>query len=146
MAEPPFSPSELRAWKGLLRTHAALTSELGGALQCELGLSISEYEVLLKVCLAPDGTLDMPELNRQAFLTHSGLSRLVTRLERRGLLARGVDDCDRRCVTVTVTPEGRALFAAASQLHAEGVRTHFLGRLTHQEIATLGDVWDRLAE
>lgn len=139
-----FTDVELRAWRGLLVFHATLTRELSEALEAGHQLSIAEYEVLLKLSTSPGGALPLAELGARAYLTQSGLSRLVDRLSRRGLLERAAAESDRRGVTVAVTAEGRALWRRASKAHTERVRTCFLNRIDDAELQHLGDLWERL--
>ena len=84
------APMELgqRAWRGLLRTRACLVKRLDAELEQAHGLPTSSYEVLHHLAQAGSGRMRMRDLAEQAQLSRSGLTRLVDRLERDGLLHR----------------------------------------------------------
>jgi DNA-binding MarR family transcriptional regulator len=77
-------------------------------------------------------------------LSRSGLTRLVDRLERDGLLERKRCESDARGLFAEITPKGRRLFDVARQTHLDGVRRMFLDRFTRQELRTLGGLWQKL--
>src|SRR5713101_3865659 len=76
------------AWRGLLRTRASLVKRLDAELEHAHGLPMSSYEVLHHLAQASGGRMRMRDLAEQAQLSRSGLTRLVDRLERDGLLDR----------------------------------------------------------
>ena len=88
--------SELAAWRGFLRVHAALVHELDRELEETHGLPLTHYEVLLYLESAPGHRLRMAELASSVLLSQSGVTRLVDRLERDGLVAREPCPDDRR--------------------------------------------------
>jgi len=141
-----FTARETRAWEGLLRAHAQLTRALDSSLQDEQRLSITEFEVLIKACAAGPGGLRMTEVAEQVQLTPSGLTRLVDRLEGRGLLRRRrEDDGDARAARVCFTEKGREVVASAAQAHRARIRSLFLAHLDDAELDTLGEIWDKVA-
>jgi DNA-binding MarR family transcriptional regulator len=77
-------------------------------------------------------------------LSRSGLTRLVDRLERDGLLRRERCESDARGLFAEITDEGRSVFAAARATHLDGVRRIFLDRFTQDELRTLGALWRKL--
>jgi DNA-binding MarR family transcriptional regulator len=106
---------------------------------------LSSYEVLLFLADAPGGQLRMSELAEGVLLSRSGLTRLVDRLERDGLLRRERCADDARGFLATITPKGRELFDSARQTHLDGVRERFLGHLSPEEQRTLAELWERVA-
>jgi DNA-binding MarR family transcriptional regulator len=135
---------ELAAWRGMLRAHAALTRELDAQLAREHKLPLSSYEVLLFLADAPEGRMRMAELAESVLLSRSGLTRLVDRLEREGLLKRKPCESDARGYFAQITPQGRRLFDAARRTHLDGVRTLFLSRFSRDELRALGALWAKL--
>jgi len=81
-----LSEAELASWRGFLRVHAALERELDAELTELHGLPLSSYEVLLTVADAPDERVRMSEIADSVLLSRSGVTRLVDRLERDGLV------------------------------------------------------------
>jgi DNA-binding MarR family transcriptional regulator len=135
---------ELAAWRGMLRAHAELTKELDAELAREHNLPLSSYEVLLYLADAPAGRMRMAELAESVLLSRSGLTRLVDRLEREGLLKRERCESDARGYFAEITPKGRRLFDQARRTHLEGVRARFLSRFSRDELRALGALWQKL--
>jgi DNA-binding MarR family transcriptional regulator len=140
----PLDNQELAAWRGFLRVHSVLMKELDSELMGEHGLSLSSYEVLLFLADQPGGRLRMSELADSVLLSRSGLSRLIDRLERAGLVRREADTTDARGLHAVITKDGRRAFARARVTHLAGVRERFLGHLSESERQSLGELWDRL--
>ena len=105
----------VRAFAALLRAHAAATRRLSAQLLADHGLTISDYEVLLRLARAPDRRLRRVDLAEEVLLTASGITRLLDGLEKTGYVVRGTCDTDRRVVYAVLTDEG--LGEGASCLH-----------------------------
>jgi DNA-binding MarR family transcriptional regulator len=88
----------------------------------------------------------MHELAEGMILSKSAATRLVDRLERRGLVTRTVCDEDRRGMEVGLTPEGRDVFLEAGRLHYRGIEEHFGTHLSGGELATITEALTRVAE
>jgi DNA-binding MarR family transcriptional regulator len=140
-----LSGDELNAWRGLLRVHAAMTKALDAELMREHRLPLSSYEVLLFLADSPDGRMRMSELADRALLSRSGLTRLVDRMERDGLLRRRRCEHDQRGWFAEITGEGRELFARARRTHLDGVRERFLDHLSGEEQRTLATLWEKVS-
>jgi len=139
-----LSPRELGAWRGLLRVHAAITKQLDAELMADHGLSLSSYEVLLFLAESPDGGMRMSELADSVLLSRSGLTRLVDRLERGGLVRREACPSDLRGFNAVATEAGLETFAAARRTHLAGVRRCFLAHFTQSELSALAGYWERV--
>jgi DNA-binding MarR family transcriptional regulator len=139
-----LNDEELAAWRGMLRAHAELTKELDAELAREHDLPLSSYEVLLYLADAPDGRMRMAELADSVLLSRSGLTRLVDRLQREGLLKRERCESDARGYFAEITPKGRRLFDAARRTHLDGVRARFLSRFSRDELRAMGALWQKL--
>jgi DNA-binding MarR family transcriptional regulator len=140
-----LAPAELAAWRGFLRVHAALTKHLDAELTAVHGLPLSSYEVLLHLSDAPEGRMRMSELAETVLLSRSGLTRLVDRLEREGVVARESCPSDARGSNAVVTDAGRERLSTARATHLAGVRERFLERFSAAEQRALAGYWERLA-
>jgi DNA-binding MarR family transcriptional regulator len=140
-----LSRDELGAWRGLLRVHAGMTKALDAELMREHRLPLSSYEVLLFLADAPGGRLRMSELADGVLLSRSGLTRLVDRMERDGLLRRRQCEEDQRGWFAEITDDGRDLFARARKTHLDGVRERFLSHLSGDEQRTLAALWEKVS-
>ena len=81
---------------------------LGRDLQAHSGLSLAFIDALARLCDAPEQRLRMQELQERSLFTHSGMTRLVDRIEKAGLVRRERAPGDRRGVFVVLTAEGAA--------------------------------------
>jgi DNA-binding MarR family transcriptional regulator len=124
------------AWAALLRVHAAVVPKLARAL-APSGLPISWYDVLLVLNAAPDRRLRMSDLGAQATLSREQVSRVVTDLERAGLVERQPNPDDRRSAFAAITPEGRKRLRAAAPAYLGAIEEHYTRHLSDREIATL---------
>ena len=108
------------------------------------GLSGADYKVLHPLSEAPQGVLRARELGIEIGWDRSRLSHHLTRMERRGLIAR--EECaeDGRGLMVRVTAAGRRAIEAAAPAHAENVQRYFFDPLSKHELDTLTAVFDRL--
>ena len=140
----PLNDTELRAWRGLLRTHAMLVKRLDAELEAAHGLALTTYEVLLHLAHADGGKMRMCDIAESVLLSRSGLTRLVDRLERDGLVERVSCADDARGAFAQLTETGRAKLTEARGTHLDGVRQHFLGHFSPDELAVLGGAWDRV--
>ena len=136
--------TELGAWRGLLRVHAALVRELDAELDAAHDLPLSSYDVLIYLQAAPGKRLRMAELADSVLLSRSGVTRLVDRLEREGLIVR--DNCasDGRGLYAVLTDEGEAMLARARPTHLAGVRERFLRHFSEAELRELAGYWERV--
>ncbi len=135
---------ELRAWRGMLRAHAAMAKALDAQLEAAHGLQLSSYEVLMYLADAEDQRMRMCDLASTILLSRSGLTRLVDRLARDGLLERVACSDDARGAFAKLTPAGREKLQAARETHLAGVRALFLDRFTPAELDTLAQAWERV--
>ena len=139
-----LSARELRAWRGMLRTHAVLTKALDAELDAAHGLPLSSYEVLMHLADADGQRMRMSDLAAMVILSRSGLTRLVDRLEREGLIARESCPSDARGSYATLTTAGRRKLDAARATHLAGVRSLFLAHFSAEEQDVLGAAWERV--
>ncbi len=143
-AAAALSPAELAAWRGFLRAHALLVRELDCELEAAHGLPLVSYELLVRLEKAPDQRMRMRELADAVMLSRSGLTRLVDRLVRDGLIRRSTCSADARGAYAVLTPKGMRALQTARPVHLDGVRRRFLDHFDADDLATLTDVWERL--
>jgi DNA-binding MarR family transcriptional regulator len=128
----------------MLEVHSVLIARLDAELERHHGLPLTSYEVLMYLGDAEDERLRMSELAERLLLSRSGITRLVDRLARQGLIKRERCADDGRGFYAVLTREGRAQLDAARPHHLAGVRTHFLAQLEPGELDALAAVWERL--
>ena len=128
----------------MLAAHQELVHRLDAELERDHGLPLSSYEVLMNLADAEGERLRMGELADRLLLSRSGITRLIDRLERQGLVDRERCEEDARGLFAKLTPAGREKVAAARPDHLAGVRRHFHARLEPGEQELLAAVWSRL--
>jgi DNA-binding MarR family transcriptional regulator len=136
---------ELRAWRGLLRAHACLAKRLDTELERAHRLPMTSYKVLEHLDETSGGRMRMCDLAEQAQLSRSGLTRMVDRLEREGLIVRCSCEHDARGSYACLTDAGRERLEEARVTHLALVREHFLSHFSEPELSMLADMWERIA-
>ncbi len=139
-----LSQREIEAWGGFLQTHARIVKLLDAQMRAEHDMSLSAFEVLLHLARATERRLRMSELAEGVLLTPSGITRVVDRLVRAGLVSRRSCESDLRVTYAAITDDGLERFREAQRTHFAGVRGAFLDHFSSKELATLGEAWQRL--
>jgi DNA-binding MarR family transcriptional regulator len=143
-AAAELSERELAAWRGLLRVHAALVKALDAEMVAGHELPLSSYEVLMTLQASPGRRCRMAELADRVLLSRSGMTRLVDRLERDGLLVRDQCSSDGRGCFAVLTDAGADLLARARPTHLHGVRRRFLRHFEGDELDRMAAFWARI--
>jgi DNA-binding MarR family transcriptional regulator len=139
-------PSEpaLAHWRLFLRAHATIIRHLEADLTAEHQMPLASYDVLVQLVEAPKQRLRMTELAERVLLSRSGLTRLVDRLERQGLVRREPCLLDARGFYAVLTDAGYDRLRTAARTHLRGVNDYVVSRLTSAELAQLGDLCAKL--
>ena len=130
------------AWEALFRAQSTIVQELS-ARDAWDDLVPREYGVLYALSSAPHG-LRITELGEDVLLTQPGMSRLVARLEARGLVQRVDDPADARACRITLTPAGAATQRRIGRAHARHVAEAMTRNLDRAELEQLLDLSRRL--
>jgi DNA-binding MarR family transcriptional regulator len=144
---PPWlSLAEQHAWRSFIRVHQKLSATLVRDLQTHSKLSGADYEILVALTDAPDGRQRFQDLARTVDWEQSRLSHQITRMIKRGLVAR--EECaeDGRGVFVVLTPAGREVITAAAPRHVATVRRLVIDALSPDELAALGQISQRILD
>lgn len=139
-----FTPLERAAWGGFLQIYAEMNQLIEADLQAYAQLSHVEFEVLLRLSRAEGGRMRLHDLTAQRILSQSGMSRVVERLERSGLVWREGAREDRRGAYAVRTETGLERFCSAAQHHIAFVRATFLQHCTEAELQCMADCWQRV--
>ena len=146
---PAPNQDQIAVWKQLQWATALITGrfrrDLAGA-----GLSLEQFDVLVHLAWAPSATLPLHELTASMVvadaLSRTGITRLLDRMERDGLITRMVSATDRRRFDVSLTPPGRQRFEQAWPGHADGIGRYFVQPLTPRDVGDLARILDRLIQ
>ena len=117
----------------MLRTVGSLLKTFEGELQDAVGLPLAWYDVLIQLSSVTGGRLRMQALADSVVLSRSGLTRLIDRMEKAGLVTREHSTEDRRGYYAVLTEEGLRAFLGAKPVHERGIYEHFTRYLEEED-------------
>jgi DNA-binding MarR family transcriptional regulator len=133
-----------RAWTDFVLSYNHLMAVLEREMRDGAGLTLSQYDVLLRLGEVPGGRMKMSDLAGAVLYSTGGLTRLIERMCQAGLVRREPSEADRRVIYAVLTGEGRDRLRQASALHMAGVRRHFGSVLADDEAGTVAAFLGRL--
>ncbi|MCV2394870.1 MarR family transcriptional regulator [Actinotalea sp. M2MS4P-6] len=132
-------------WRSYLQGTARLTEALSRQLETDSGLSLNEYEVMVRLSEAEGRTMRMAELASSLVHSRSRVTHTVARMERRGLVERRACASDGRGINAVLTDQGMAALVEAAPGHVRAVREHLVDRLTDDQMRALGEAMQHVA-
>ncbi len=120
---------QLSTWRAFLRAHSTMLRQIARDLEDADLPPLTWYDVLAALRDAPGRRLVQVELAERVLLSNSGLSRLVDRIERRGLVERTTCPTDRRSFNVELTDAGQEMLDRMWPVYAKRIATDFLPAL-----------------
>ena len=142
--KPRLDETELRAWQALLHAHHQVTRKLDAELREEHEIALGDYDVLLRLARAPAVGLRMTELADRVMISPSGLTRKVDRLVREGFVERDRHEGDSRLMLARLTDRGRHVLKLAARTHLRGIREHFTGRLSQEQLQRIASILETI--
>jgi len=136
--------SDRFAWLAFRKAAVELIAVLDADLQQHVQIGFSDFDALVRLLNAPDGTMRMADLARAVSRSPSALTRIVSRLETRQLVSRNRHSAIE--VTVTLAAHGRALLDEAAPRHLALVGQLFWTPLTPAQRIQIGGLCQRLIE
>ncbi len=124
-------------WANLKHVHEIVGAAVAERMESEAGLGPSEAYVLFQLANEPDGCLRMGELAGRLDMAQSGATRVIDRLEERGLVIRQSPRDNRRTTYAHLTDEGRHLFMRVRPIFFDTVQQRLAGALSERELAEL---------
>lgn len=141
-----LNQDQQRAWRAFVIGTTLLTDTLDRELRHAHGLSLGEYEILVRLSESPNRTLRMAQIADSMQHSRSRVTHTVSRMEKAGLLERCAAEGDRRGVEARMTEKGWNLLVAAAPTHVNGVREHFVDLGSDEEFATMGRLMNAVAD
>lgn len=138
-----LSKQQQEHWRSFLSVMQLLPDVFSHDLK-EHGLSLSDYEILVRLSEAESRAIRMSELARLTLSTRSRLTHQVDRLEDQGLVTRYTCSQDKRGLWAQLTDNGYALLVALAPIHVESVRKNLVDVLTDGELELLGSISDKI--
>lgn len=137
---------EWQSWSALTTLNRKVVQALDTELRRAHGLAVTEFDVLITLFNTPDRRLGMSALADRVQLSPAGVTHLVTRLERDGLVRREVDPADGRKWFTVLTAAGDASLRDARRTHNEVLRSTLFAAMSPSERQALRRVWKKMAD
>jgi DNA-binding MarR family transcriptional regulator len=142
-AKADFDPHR-EAWIAIAQTHAAVTGRLQEALIAAELPPLPWFEVLATLDRAPEQRLKMGDLAEALVITRGGLTKLVDRLIKAGLLERTFCETDRRVSYATLLPSGEQLLEEMRPVVTAELAIAFSANISEAEAGELREMLDRV--
>lgn len=136
---------EQAAWRAFLSGSTRLFDRLDRDLRVHHGISLPEYEILVRLSEAPERRLRMALLASSLAHSRSRVTHTVSRLERLGAVEREACSTDGRGVEAVLTKVGLDLLVSAAPVHVAGVREHLVDLAGKDAFAAVGRVFGATA-
>lgn len=143
--DKPLTAREQAAWRAFVRALSVAPRVLDADLDDASRLNMAEYHVLVLLSERPEHAMRMNELAAEAILTPSGLTRVVERLTRRGLVERVRSSADGRGQVAQLTEVGFETLLAAYPPHLRSVRTRVMRHLRGLDLVAFTAAMERIA-
>ncbi len=141
-----LTAGQQRVWRTFLLGSTRLLDRLERELRERHGLSLPEYEILVRLSESAGRQLRMAELAASVSHSRSRVTHTVTRLEAAGLVRRTVCPTDRRGVVAELTDEGYIRLVEAAPTHVDGVRGHLVDLVDADDFEAVGRVFAAAAQ
>jgi DNA-binding MarR family transcriptional regulator len=139
-------PRRLEVWDALLRAHSMMVRTLERDLVQLTEMSWAEYDVLTHLNMVPQRRLKMRELAEAVLVTTGGITKLLDRMTRDGLVERVGDPADRRVIYAVLTDVGLKRLRHAAPIHLRGIQEVFASLLHEDEVEPVGNFLERLLD
>jgi len=134
------------SWRAFVVGMTLLVDRLDADLQHDFGLSLTEYEILVRLSERPDRQMRMAQLAGALAHSRSRVTHTVTRMEKAGLVLRTSSPEDGRGIVCRLTDQGYALLTEAAHVHVTGVRDYLVDLVTPEDFAALGRVMNAVSD
>jgi DNA-binding MarR family transcriptional regulator len=138
------------SWRAFVVAVTLLLDRLDADLQRSYDLSLTEYEILVRLSERPDRSMRMAQLADALAHSRSRVTHTVARMQNADLVSRSTSPEDGRGIVCTLTDAGYDLLVEAAHVHVEGVREYLVDLASPEDFAALGRVMnavtDRLIE
>lgn len=133
-----LTEAEQRDWRAFVSVLNLLPTQFERDLQQTHGLSMSDYEILVRLSESPDRSMRMSELAEFTLASRSRLTHQIDRLAEEGLVTRRACDSDRRGFLAVMTEKGWETLVQAAPDHVESVRQRLMDTITPEQFHELG--------
>ena len=141
-----LDPSQQRDWRGLVMGTTLLFDRLDDDLSREYGISLTEYEILVRLSEREGRRMRMAQLADSLAHSRSRVTHTVGRLEKSHLVERIKSPEDGRGIVCAMTDAGFRLLEEMAHTHVKGVRAHLVDLVSAEDFAAVGRVMNAVAD
>jgi DNA-binding MarR family transcriptional regulator len=134
------------SWRAFAVGVTLLLDRLDADLQREFDLSLTEYEILVRLSERPGRSMRMAQLADALAHSRSRVTHTVARMQNAGLVERAQSPEDGRGIICTLTDRGYDLLVEAAPVHVNGVRDYLVDLASRDDFAALGRVMNTVAD
>jgi DNA-binding MarR family transcriptional regulator len=134
------------SWRAFVVGVTLLLDRLDADLQRSFDLSLTEYEILVRLSERPERQMRMAQLADALAHSRSRVTHTVTRMQKAGLVNRSSSPEDGRGIVCCLTDAGYALLAEAADVHVTGVRDYLVDLVSPEDFQALGRVMDAVSD
>jgi DNA-binding MarR family transcriptional regulator len=134
------------SWRALMMGITLMMERLDDDLRREFAMSLTEYEVLVRLSERPGRAMRMAQLADAMAHSRSRVTHTVARMEAVGYITRGTTPEDGRGVVATMTELGYELLEKAAPCHVESVRRNIVDLVSEADFEAVGRVFDAVAD
>jgi DNA-binding MarR family transcriptional regulator len=143
---PWLDEDQQRHWRALVMGTTLLFDRLDNDLSREHGISLAEYEILVRLSEREGKRMRMAQLADSMAHSRSRVTHTVTRLEKSKLVERIKSPEDGRGVVCAMTERGWELLVTMAPTHVRGVRDNLVDLAEPDDLAAIGRVFDAVAD
>jgi DNA-binding MarR family transcriptional regulator len=138
--------AQQHSWRALVIGTTLLMDRLDDDLRRGFNISLTEYEILVRLSERPQRSIRMAQLADALAHSRSRVTHTIDRMEKAGYVVRGSTPEDGRGIVATMTDKGLELLAEAAPLHVEGVRSYLVDVADKADFAAVGRVMDAVSD
>ena len=141
-----LNEAQQRSWRASLLGHTLLMDRLDDDLRRNHDISLTEYEILVRLSEREDHCMRMAHLADALAHSRSRVTHTIDRMERAGYVERRASPDDGRGVVAAMTDKGWELLQAAAHAHVQGVRSNLIDLVSDEEFEIAGKVMNAVAD
>jgi DNA-binding MarR family transcriptional regulator len=134
------------SWRAFAVGVTLLLDRLDADLQREFDLSLTEYEILVRLSERPGRSMRMAQLADALAHSRSRVTHTVARMQNAGLVVRSASPEDGRGIVCTLTDHGYDILVEAAPVHVNGVRDYLVDLTSREDFAALGRVMNAVTD
>ncbi|HEU4812323.1 MAG TPA: MarR family transcriptional regulator [Nocardioides sp.] len=135
-----------QSWRALVMGTTLLMDRLDDDLRRAHGISLTEYEILVRLSEREDRRLRMAQLADALAHSRSRVTHTIARMEHAGLVERSISPEDGRGILATMTEKGYALLVEVAPTHVNGVRDHLVDLVSPEDFEAVGRVMNAVSD